>query len=678
MAGYGVDPDEGLNLDEPWTPPAEWGIDAPDSAATQYLPPEGEPGEPLFPWETPAALQVPTPSAPPPTVAPEGAGPTDLQAPTLAPGAVAPPPYAPPPPAGPAAPPLPWEGAPPPPAPPLDTDQASRDLVRQGPEAVAAAGVNLDQDRADYVAAEHRRALANDERQRAADERTMRVAQDSTRREIAALRAQVVEADRGHVWADKTVPQQIAGYIQAIIGGLQSPYTDGRNLGLESVMQGLDRDVEVKRQNLASQIGMVGDAYQASLEDFRHAEANRIANLGQLDKTLARKAAEFDPAGTRVQALTEARLQVRQKQAEAMSAAEEKLYKRGQDEAELQIKQDTLAEQKRSRYASQAQARELAVAGEKRWAYENQAIFDPTTGRWIRDANATPAALKPSDVKTNIEIDQLKTGVTVHDARGKLIGTSRGGVPSAAKNREAVAGYEDFRSQLAVMQDKIDKAGRAFGWKMGRWPTEIQSEIEGLHTALGFRYARALNGAGVLSNADVTRAEKGLPELETLTTDRDPRARYRSATALADSALDKALGVEVEGYDPKTGPVSRYQALDRLREPPPKTVKREELMNEISVPLAPETSQDPEYRQAAIVGRVGRLAEIGLRSRISDEEINALGAAFKKQLDAGLLSPEEHKELTDVLGNSRTARQHQLEAVIPDVPDAGLAAGIGP
>lgn len=189
---------------------------------------------------------------------------------------------------------------------------------------------------------------------------------DAVSLELQQLSKQGVNND--HWWESRSTGQKIASYMTAIIGGLLAPHRGGKNSGIEFIMSAIDQDIATQQANLqnrrgvlSERRGLVGDLAAQNNDVLRSADTARIAALQSLDARLAAEASQYDPAGTTARRITEARVAVRQKQAEAAQAMEQKMYDRTKDAADLELK----FRAERRQAAANAETRRHNMAMEK-------------------------------------------------------------------------------------------------------------------------------------------------------------------------------------------------------------------------------------------------------------------------------------------------------------------------
>lgn len=501
----------------------------------------------------------------------------------------------------------------------------------------------------------------------------------SIQADLQALSKQGINND--HWWESRSTGQKIASYVTAIIGGLLAPHRGGRNTGIDFIMSAIEQDIQTQQANLqhkrgllGERRGMVGELAAQNNDALRSADTVRLAALQTLDAKLAAESAKYDPAGTTGRRIAEARATVQVEQAKKAAELEEKMYQRGKDKADFELK---LRAERRAgaaqRQASQAHARE-----EARYQSEHGVVYDDKAGRYNPDPNAPKPTMKLSDQKTALEIEEKVRGSQVHDSRGTLIGVARRGVDGAKEMASDVAGYEEFRTALADINDRIAATQQKYGGLgSDRWKPEDVAAIEALHKPLVFKLARAMNGPGPLSQADVEAAKGSVPTLDTWTTSRKPGAVYDAMVAKADTELNKRLGVQVVGFDESKSPTTRYQSMDRLKEKPGEADTREALLKRAGDPITQLSKADPDIRREAIAGRLGVLDDLRDRKEgLSDEDVADLRGKYAKELAQGDLSKEEHAGLVEYLEvqGGMGQRRRRGREFQESVGNAGLSA----
>lgn len=571
-------------------------------------------------------------------------------------------------------------------APAPNADQQASDLLRSGQEGIAANRVNLEQDRANFLANEKAKALESDAKQSAQNLLTWQKAADTARREGAELRAESKRLaenppSRASVWANKSMVSKIGSFVAAIAGGLNSPYNGGKNSGLDLILAEMDKDVEVQQQNLAArrqglaqELDAVGDSYQRSGDEFRAVESVRLANLGKLDQMLAAEGAKFDPNGTRAQLLAEARSGVRQKQAEAIASVEEKLHKRAMEGAELQIRQETLAEQRRARGAAQAQARQQAAEAQKRWAFEKGAVLGPD-GNWIADPNRA-ASGDPQDElarlrgeKVSQELQHGEEERVVQGVGGKPLGRARS--TQAGENmRQRIATYDRYQTEiteLANMLTNPDGTAKSFyqgpGWELTKNPERDKIRAKALNVL--YLQAKINDPSTGVRDAEIEFGKNIVPFVQGLTSGKSPAAQADAIRAQADTDLRSHMDAEIIGgaaaVPPESDPIRSWQAtraaIEQARSAPVKAQSDSQSLDVLVAPIAQGTPK--EARSAFIEAKKGVIERWVRDSPWVVEGLNPEGIKAHWQDDPSL-TPAERLELgaalDDAAGHAQASR----------------------
>lgn len=631
-----MDPEQGLGLSAGWEPPAHWfeGVEPAPEMAFGGAPPapldaplEGDwvPSD----WYQPQALegvreQLYAPQAPAPL---DGEEPLPYQAaPQQQPA------------------PMPWEPGQPSPEEQRYAAMPEEDLAAEQSRQRSA--------QEQHVA---RRTMEEFDRNRSevsANHTALRDGAMEARRELLAIDGDLRELsgksiDTNRWWNSRSTGQKVAAYASAFIGGLFKVHNQGRNSTLEMIDGAIDADVEAQKADimnrrgiLEQRRGLVGELYAKTGDMYRAAETARIAMLDGVEKQIMAEAAQLDPRGTQAANAVAAANAVRAAKEERRMTMEQVLHERAMDKARLNLQRAQLA-----------QGRQQHAREEARYQSEHGVVYDDKAGRYQPDPTAPPPKEKPSDTLARMEIESKTRGVQVTDSRGQVIGEARGGPAAGEEIRKDVAGYEEFRTALGDLNDRIAATVQKYGGLgSDRWKPEDVAAIEALHKPLVFKLARAMNGPGPLSQADVDAAKGSVPTLDTWTTSRKPGAVYDAMVAKADTELNKRLGVQVIGFDASKSPTARYQSMDRLKEKPGEADTREGLLKRAGDPITPLSKADPDIRRAAIAGRIAVLDDLRDRKEgLSEDDVADLRAKFARELAQGDLSTEEHAGLVEYL-----------------------------
>jgi hypothetical protein len=621
--GFGMDGPPPPAPQFPWqAPPPNQGQDA-VTGATGFAvaPPTTQTPDdaPLFPWETPAALQPPSPE--------------QQQA---------------------------------------EADQQADQLLAAGPMAQAREKARLESQRDSF---ESKAYLDADTQNRQTEEKNRlewRARETKLAAERADLRRRVMELgqkepDPKRWYKDQGTGGLIASGILAGLSGLLAPYNQGRNTFLEFVDGQIEKDLEAQKAGIANQRasldmqqGLLADEYARSGDIYKSEETARLAYWQNVVQRIAAQSAGLDPRGT--QALNAASMMqgAKEKLEAAAMQADERAFQRAKDEHAMRIASGQLAEQRRSRLSSDAESR-------ARYESEHGVLFNPKTGRYEPDPNAPAPPMKLSDVKTQLEIENMVKGSTVQDSRGQLIGRAVRGVDGAKLAAEEVQAYEDFRSGLAALHDKIAKTKTAYkGLLSDKWPAEEVAAINAIREPLVFNLARVMNGPGPLSSADVDAARSSIPNVDGWTESKKPGSVYAAMAEKVDRSFDKRLGVQIEDWNPERSPTRRYQAMDRASKEVPDAAKREDVVRKASAEISPLTKGDEDLRQSEIAGRRQAIDAMGDRQGgMTAQEFDGLRVKLEAELKEGLLSEKEFSLLMGAASANRLIRG--------DAPDPGEA-----
>lgn len=568
---------------------------------------------------------------------------------------------------------------------PFSADRAADRLLGAGQEEIAVDAANRQRDREEFVARTRQQDLEASGRLAAKNLRTWQRAASKAQKDSQDLRADLhrlnqQEPDPKRWYANQSTVGKIGSWVSAIAGGLTSVYNEGgRNDGMEFVIGQMDKDVELQKQNLQArrqgiqvEMDAVGQEYARSGDEFRAVETVRMANLDQLDKILAAKAAQFDPVGTRAQAIAGARLEVRQAQAKSMAAAEERLHKRAVEEAELQIKQDALAEQRRGRQAAASATERARRDATSRWAFEHGAVQD-ANGNWIADPNRPQEA----DLETRSKIAQLElvgeragklkaerqmaeaklaaqqggpggSSYAVGDQNGKAY-TQKDGKPFLIEDdvkRREVQSLNTSAKNLSAFVDQIKAIRAEDGGASATVGSKQYQQLKSLAQAVDFDTLRA-NGLGAPTGKDVdlVNAFRGGKDVTSFIYDAAPGLEQMLSNATGRLESD----MRSVGY---TGKPIEFERLG-----PAPEAKREDMWKQATSPLSDLTKSDPAVRGRAMEDRVLSLRGAAIRSEgMTFDEYAKADKGLKAELAAGKLTEDEYKTLDSELNALRLTR----------------------
>lgn len=170
------------------------------------------------------------------------------------------------------------------------------------------------------------------------------VALDQEAKELAEL-----EPDAGRFWSSRSVPQTIAAAISIFAGGLAAPSMGGRNIGLEMITNAIDQDVALQRATIGQRRDAntarrrsMDDLYTRHGDEYRAAEAVRIAGYGSAMRAVQQEAMKYDPRGTAAMRSAELYQALAAKQGEAIEAFQAQQMKRAKDEMDFALSVATL------------------------------------------------------------------------------------------------------------------------------------------------------------------------------------------------------------------------------------------------------------------------------------------------------------------------------------------------
>lgn len=314
----------------PVWPPPEWSAAPPAAPLVPAVPSLG-PAAPT----APPAIPAPEQASAAPAIPPPDAGPPDVLGQALSLARLSPEEFA------------------------LTQFQREQEIAKRAKQALAPAQATAAQDAADNAAIFARA----QERARQAREELLAESQ----------RISSMQIDPNRWFSDASLPRQIMSVLSVVIGGLAAP-AGGRNQGVEVLSQIIDRDIAAQQANLAAsqqglaaRRGLVSEMAASAEDEFKAAEAARIAIYERVAQQVEDEAANYDPAGTTALRLATMLREIRAKQAAAVTEFETKYRQIEIDNAKLdldrrkqqEIERANLADEKLKAYATALDAKRV-------------------------------------------------------------------------------------------------------------------------------------------------------------------------------------------------------------------------------------------------------------------------------------------------------------------------------
>ena len=324
----------------------------------------------------------------------------------------------------------------------IERGRAMADLAQTDPEAFAVIqeqrAIKAEHERATReaeLAAKQREEIEGNEKRRLAARNVAQADLAQVKSEAAAL----ADGSPFQQWfATRSTGQKLAGYISAMLGGLLSPQTGGRNSGIDFMMKLADDDATARWTSLRERKQMAGDALGDADDEFRQQESIRLANYEQVARALEGELAQLDPEGTQARRLEAAIMGARSRQAESLARYKESQYQR----ADKLIKADQ-EQQKIDIEAAKAQSEidkrnaEIAKLGRVGTGGATAAKVKRTAAEWNKDYggdvpdDGTPLTLADYTQRVNAkksvkalneptELEAQKRNLAVTGPRGQL------------------------------------------------------------------------------------------------------------------------------------------------------------------------------------------------------------------------------------------------------------------
>lgn len=350
--------------------------------------------------------------------------------------------------------------------------------------------------------------------------KSMATSQQATQQlmtDATALGNAKVDPDRW--WGSRSTGQKIGAYVAAIAGGLNSPNTGGRNMGLDQINKEIDNDIDAQKATLSNRhaaLGLrqsaIGQMVAQSGDLYRAQETFRVAAHEQVIRQLQAEQAQYDPRGTTAQHIGQAIVQQRAIQQKAINDFQAQSLKSQLEVSKFALdQQDKLAGQK-------AKNRELDLSAWKTSVDQQQHQLehqDREADIAQREKDRAIARETAADAKA-----EKKEGLTIGNGfDGNLKNGTDANAPdyyapdeaTAAKIRPMIAGANEVNRLTNQLAREIkDWGGQSDTIQGPKWQ-KIQSDKEALIFALhatsgieGFRPGTAEMLDKLAGNVDPT------------------------------------------------------------------------------------------------------------------------------------------------------------------------------
>lgn len=201
-------------------------------------------------------------------------------------------------------------------------------------------------------------------------------AADEVNAEAVELANAKIDGDQW--WSSRNVPQKIAGFLAAIVGGLVQGRRGGPNEGLAMIEREIDRDIDVQQANLAHRTnalgikrGIVGEMFDRTNDAARAAATARVASWESVERQLLAEQQKFDPRGTMAQRIGQAVIGARQAKAAAHQAFAKESFKNQLELIKVDQEQQKINETARAAQVKERRAAAAAAAAAAKTKAEN-------------------------------------------------------------------------------------------------------------------------------------------------------------------------------------------------------------------------------------------------------------------------------------------------------------------
>ncbi len=456
--------------------------------------------------------------------------------------------------------------------------------------------------------------------QRARDENRRALMQ--VREESQKLADTPIDQD---AWMESRSPlQKIAAFTAAIVGGLASGSTGGRNMGLEAIQRQIDQHIDIQRATLAAKRQALGDKqasiteqYALDMEDSRRAETYRQAMYEQAIRGLEGEVQKFDPRGATAIRISQNIGDLRARQAQGLSAWEQKNFENNLKLGEFALKQeDALLKRQQAEAKMRADAIRASGAGAAAKAVKFEDT--PLTADQLRGlgvAIPTDAVLPPGGLSLNQARKLSETAKSAQDwqkatrenspeeiSRTQSVGELVDDQGDDLKFRDpakvaTLKGAADFGVQLL---DRLKTSYEQYGWssdllKSPEWQ-RAQSDLNQYMLE-----KKNIDALGVLAGPDLELI-KGTMGATNVTGIRDPGPGLSRARDNVVEKLNSMVRAEVpKGSLPKGRSIKRWEP-PAPAPPAPKTPEQGTI--ETLLKFNPKTLTSAESKELGGIGKV--------------------------------------------------------------------------
>lgn len=441
-----------------------------------------------------------------------------------------------------------------------DVQRYLTELRVRNPVQFADVETHLEMARQDAVAAAKQRAVTENTRREQENNQILVNAINESKAAAARIdaRAQELANSKYDPASGMTSPQQIAGVLGAVVGGLVQARTgSAHNAGMDALNTIFERNLQVQKLNTEKQMTLLGQqrssaATQLALSKdlYEAQEAARLASLKTADDQLATMQQNFAPGGTRAIAIAKTRAAVQGQMAQARMDIEQKgldnSIKVQKETREDALARSTMLHQRNEEalgWANHAVAAAKQKAETQQFTPQELAILMgpsapvPPSGKWTQQqygewlANSRKGQ-ETSQGQREVEIGDARA---VRDADGNIIGTQtapltnsdgqpfRAPTPEAAKElRNQKAGVDVASKLIDQVSQGIEKYGGSTKFfKSPEWQT-MKADEESLKFALHQAYNVTGFRPGVLEAMEKALGGQDPTSFAVLTTDARP------------------------------------------------------------------------------------------------------------------------------------------------------------
>jgi hypothetical protein len=426
----------------------------------------------------------------------------------------------------------------------LDDEDLGKKYASMDPEAYEALRIKKQLAHENFVAT---RQIEETKKAREEAEANFRMENEARQRaatataDVNARAKKLAETDiTDDAWMESRAPmQKVAAFAAAILGGLASGSTGGRNMGLEHIQNlisshtaNLRANLANKRQVLNDERGDIQNQYARDMDASHAAEVHRQAMYESAIRGLEVEAQQFDPRGTTALRIADGIQGLRSQAAQAQAAYEKESFKNSLELSKFALEQDKhLLEVAKAQPDIALKLAKLRAQGAGTGAKHPPEYFealklpkppwamtDKEHAAWLSHQK-TAKDLNPNDAKSRkeeadaskaeAEAGAAKTGFVIASPETGSAFVQKDGTPFVvmdADERKRLRGITTAAYNIRRFADAIEVAKKKLGGGSTILGTEDAQELQSLAKQVDFETYKAFD-LGAPSAGDTAMAE---------------------------------------------------------------------------------------------------------------------------------------------------------------------------